>query len=270
MTPFELELPATDSAVLLWTHVCVIWIVVNYAHRLDPLDRADARSLEGEAVRRWRGRLALRAILAGLLVPALTGFHGGGVVLGLLLAGGAYVLPESRVRAMRATDPAGWQDFRAEWEIALNVLALTASALFVGSTGQGLEFALLAVPMSGDDLVSLLLVAGAAIFLVRGGSHVVRGVLEKSDTFPEAPSPGGRDELRHGVTIGNIERLLIFLLALVGSYGAIGLVVAAKGVVRAVEWKDRTFVEYFLIGTLASAALAVTVGIGIRALVTRT
>lgn len=68
------------------------------------------------------------------------------------------------------------------------------------------------------------------------------------------------------MTIGNIERLLIFLFALVGSYAAIGWVVAAKGVVRAVEWKDRALVEYFLVGTLASAGLAVAVGIGIRAL----
>lgn len=192
MTAFELELPATDSAILLWAHVYVIWIVVNYAHCLDPLDRADARALAAEAVRRWRGRLAVRAIAAGLLVPALTSFHGGGFVLGLLLTGGAYVLPESRLRAMRAADPAGWQAFRAEREIALNVLALMVSAFIVGSTEQGLEVTLLALPMSADDLVSLLLAAGAAIFLVRGGSHVVRGVLEKSETLSEVSSPGGR------------------------------------------------------------------------------
>lgn len=139
-----------------------------------------------------RSSRAVRAIAAGLLVPALTSFHGGGFVLGLLLTGGAYVLPESRLRAMRAADPVGWKDFRAEWEIALNVLALMVSAFIVGSTEQGLQVTLLALPMSADDLVSLLLAAGAAIFLVRGGSHVVRGVLEKSETLSEVSSPGGR------------------------------------------------------------------------------
>lgn len=72
------------------------------------------------------------------------------------------------------------------------------------------------------------------------------------------------------MTIGNIERLLILLFTLVGSYAAVGLVVAAKGIVRAVEWKDRAHVEYFLVGTLASTSLAVAVGIAMRALLSGT
>lgn len=68
------------------------------------------------------------------------------------------------------------------------------------------------------------------------------------------------------MTIGNIERLLIYLFALAGSHAAIGLVLAAKGVVRAVEWDDRSLVEYFLIGTLASAGLAALIGMGVRRL----
>lgn len=267
MTAIELELPTTDAAVILWAHACVIWILVNYAHRLDPIDRAEARGKRIEGLRRWRVLLLLRAGTAGILVTSLTGIDGAGVALGLLLAGGAYALPEIRLRSMRSSDSMGWQEYRAEWEIVLNLLAVTVSAFVIGSTDEGLTAGLFSVPVGAGHLVLLLLAGAGAVFLVRGGTHIVRGLLEKSDTFPPANGPGRKNELRHGVTIGNIERLLIFSFALVGSHAAIGLVVAAKGVVRAVEWRDRAHVEYFLIGTLASAGLAVAVGIGIRALI---
>lgn len=140
---------------------------------------------------------------------------------------------------------------------------LVGSAQLVGAGGAEPEVTILALPTSSHVISAVLLTAGGALFLVRGGTHVVRGVLEKGSTLHGHRSALDDDEPRHGVTIGNIERLLIYLFALTGSHAAIGLVLAAKGVVRAVEWQDRALVEYFLIGTLASAGLAALVGIGL-------
>lgn len=53
---------------------------------------------------------------------------------------------------------------------------------------------------------------------------------------------------------------------LLGQYGALGLLIAAKVVARFRALEDRDFAEYFLIGTLASLLHALLVGVGLRLL----
>lgn len=64
-----------------------------------------------------------------------------------------------------------------------------------------------------------------------------------------------------GMIIGIIERLLIFFLVIIGKFEAIGLLIAAKSLLRFNE-KDRPEVktEYLLVGTLISVALSVGIG----------
>jgi hypothetical protein len=61
---------------------------------------------------------------------------------------------------------------------------------------------------------------------------------------------------RVGATIGIIERLLIATFVLTGAQAAIGFVVAAKTLARFKQLDDRDFAEYYLLGTLASVAVA--------------
>ncbi len=65
------------------------------------------------------------------------------------------------------------------------------------------------------------------------------------------PSPA-----RIGAAIGVLERLLIVTFVLTGSTAAIGFVVAAKTLARFKQLDDRDFAEYYLLGTLASVAVA--------------
>jgi hypothetical protein len=64
-----------------------------------------------------------------------------------------------------------------------------------------------------------------------------------------------------GMLIGIIERLLIFFLVIIGKFEAIGLLIAAKSLLRFNE-KDRPEekTEYLLVGTLISVALALGTG----------
>ncbi len=64
-----------------------------------------------------------------------------------------------------------------------------------------------------------------------------------------------------GMLIGIIERLLIFFLVIIGKYEAVGLLIAAKSLLRFNE-KDRPEekTEYLLVGTLISVALALGTG----------
>jgi hypothetical protein len=70
------------------------------------------------------------------------------------------------------------------------------------------------------------------------------------------PPPAHASPARVGATIGIIERLLIATFVLTGSQAAIGFVVAAKTLARFKQLDDRDFAEYYLLGTLASVAVA--------------
>jgi len=65
-----------------------------------------------------------------------------------------------------------------------------------------------------------------------------------------------------GKWIGIVERVIVFILVLHEQYSAIGLLIAAKGIIRFNE-KDRQEVktEYLVIGTLVSLATAIIVGL---------
>ena len=62
---------------------------------------------------------------------------------------------------------------------------------------------------------------------------------------------------RIGATIGALERLLIVTFVLVNAIAAVGFVIAAKTLARFKQLDDRGFAEYYLLGTLASAAVAI-------------
>lgn len=67
-----------------------------------------------------------------------------------------------------------------------------------------------------------------------------------------------------GQYIGIIERLLIFTFILVGQWGAIGFLMAAKSIFRfgdLTRTKDRRLTEYILVGTMLSFGTAILTGI---------
>ncbi|MFO8234775.1 MAG: DUF3307 domain-containing protein [Bacteroidales bacterium] len=64
-----------------------------------------------------------------------------------------------------------------------------------------------------------------------------------------------------GRLIGIVERFLVLALVILGEYEAVGLIIAAKSILRFNETQKS---EYVLVGTLISISIAVFVGILIR------
>jgi len=63
--------------------------------------------------------------------------------------------------------------------------------------------------------------------------------------------------------IGYLERVLILTFTLVGSYAAVGFVLAAKSIFRFGELNksnDRSMTEYVLIGSLVSVVITTLTG----------
>lgn len=141
--------------------------------------------------------------------------------------------------------------------------------LLVVALVVGKLLARLAVP-SPDGLwwgrVGLL--ATAYLYVSGRGMVLVRSILELPtlQMRRDEDRTAGAIDIARGRTIGALERALTLTLVLLGEYGAIGWIIAAKSLARFKALEDREFAEYFLIGTLASFLLAVLVGVGVRIL----
>ena len=156
-------------------------------------------------------------------------------------------------------------------------------------------------PVNESKIAAVLFVAAGVIFMGKGGTYIVRGLLRAAGAMPKYKRESGEKSyrveshlryependiwvgeasleksaadpvgvsarepdtsaFRRGRLIGNLERLVILVLAMLGSYPAIGFVMTAKGFVRAKEFEDRDYAEYFLVGTLGSSLVALLAG----------
>ena len=90
-------------------------------------------------------------------------------------------------------------------------------------------------------------------------------LLEQIEKDPDAISDEGDNrnemladrQIAAGRWIGVLERVLVSMLTMASSFPAIGLVLAAKSIARFSQLEeDKSFAERYLVGTLASIALA--------------
>lgn len=169
------------------------------------------------------------------------------------------------------------------WDQALHIAAILACypffqqiplnpvSLKLGKWLAAYYPALPQVPI--EQWYSLAIIAAGYILNIKGGTIIVRKVLEQfsSSRQPHDLNMADRSELiRHrwntGAAIGVLERLFILTLVLRHDYAAIGLVLTGKSLVRFQEFKVQEFAEYYLVGTLTSMLLALATGLLLNAL----
>lgn len=97
---------------------------------------------------------------------------------------------------------------------------------------------------------------GIAIIFLTAPAGVLIGYLTKNYTPPVSTNSGRANA---GKLIGILERLVVFFLVMQAQYEAIGLLVAAKSIIR-IKDEDREMSEYVLIGTLYSILIAIIIG----------
>jgi hypothetical protein len=100
----------------------------------------------------------------------------------------------------------------------------------------------------------VIIVLAAFSLIVPGSGHFIgrymKEIVEENDTLIKGLKSGGK-------LIGQLERLLILVLILIGQPLGIGFLVAAKSILRFEESKDRLVAEYVIIGTLLSFTMAI-------------
>jgi hypothetical protein len=269
---------------LLWSQSQLLWTIAAYAVVADPL--------HGETSRfRW----TRWAILLGLRVTLSVGIAYGlsrSLSLSTLL-----LLITLSQPFLRYCLPMRWlAEFEGFW-----VFVCLFSSLAV-IRGFHLSAYWSSSSITPAQTSALCILAAMLLFVVRGGTYIVRGILRKSgslpskdridsDPKPSSPLPArleavvpvpvaveiaavaedslpkvvDLEEYNRGRLIGNLERIVLTIVVAAGSYAALAFLVAAKGVVRSDEFeKSRDFTEYFLIGSLASVLVALCAGMVLR------
>jgi Protein of unknown function (DUF3307) len=64
-----------------------------------------------------------------------------------------------------------------------------------------------------------------------------------------------------GEIIGYIERVIVLILTYYSAYPAIGFIIAAKSIARFKLMEERSWAEYFLLGTILSMLLGISLGV---------
>jgi hypothetical protein len=153
----------------------------------------------------------------------------------------------------------GFRAFALDQAAHLGVIAAVAIA-WPGTYAAGLwpEAARVVPPLTGLPVAFAF--AAGLIGAVLAGGHAV-GALMRGLKLP--PDPADDPSLpQGGRLIGQLERLIILVLVLAGEIVGIGLLIAAKSILRFGEaQRSRQTAEYVIVGTLASFAWALVIAI---------
>lgn len=197
----------------------------------------------------WRpGRTGLR-----LAFWFLFWLHAGADGPAVLRAGLGFVVGELAAYLLRSRMRTDLKDGRTHGAPVTHLIPVGAAALYlllmVGANRLGPG--VLRIPMAGARPMAL---ATGLVGLWSWATMLTVSVVDLARPEqvgdPNAPSMGP------GELIGLLERLITFALVLGGALTAVGFVIAAKAAARYPQFKQKAFAEYFLIGTLTSAGLA--------------
>jgi len=243
--------------LLFIAETLLLWSIANYGVVADLLPSDDAPSRK--FVPRWRAVVIVRSLAAAIAVLFVGGFRAAWPIT-LIVSGSSIALPFVR----------RWVRLARTAEVETASVMLTWSAIVGVSVHRGVSTAssLAWRPFPENDVASVCLITAVVLFNFRGGTHIVRSLLEKCGSVITAVGATSQaTEIQRGRWIGNLERALLLAIIAEGSYPAIAFLIAAKGLIRSKELENRDFAEYFLVGTLASIAVALAAGIVIRGII---
>jgi hypothetical protein len=243
--------------LLALAETILIWIVANYGINSDPLKpRNDSETDSGG--KEWTAFVVIRVALATILTLMVGHSDWHLAVIAALSGIGCAFLPIARRYWIPAI-------YAAEFEVAVLVVFLGLfTTLHIHWRIQAHP---LSLPFSETRIAACLLVVAIVIFSLRGGTYIVRGILNKCGALPPLQhhrTHVDATEFNRGRWIGNLERILLLAIVAEPSYPAIAFLMAAKSLIRSKELEDRAWAEYFLLGTLASVMVALGCGFFIR------
>jgi hypothetical protein len=200
-------------------------------------------------------QLALVALAFGFSGQALPALAAVALFSGLAALGEHWLSPPWW-RLMSVTGLALLPAACAPWS---GPFALTPLAVAVANAVDPVGAALLGASRWQElDLLATLL---ALLVLANEVNVAIRVILIACGLVPlTAPATTDEREFNAGRVIGMLERWLMFIIIVYADdWGALGFIIAAKGLVRVRKLDDPIFAEYLLVGTLLSTLFAIVV-----------
>lgn len=223
------------------------WLIkMLLAHLLSDFIFQPARWVEDRYQKHFRSAaLYLHGLVTALAAALLTGFH---YLPAILLITVAHILTDAGKSYLRRTP--GW--FLLDQLLHLLVILLAWTVIFQTWKDWKQEWLQL------NEMPSFWLKATAFVFVTLPAGILIGQLTQQwRDKIAD-----GESLAQAGKWIGIAERLIILVFVLNNQYSAIGLLVAAKGIIRFNE-KDRQEIktEYLVVGTLLSIGIAILAGI---------
>jgi hypothetical protein len=267
----------THDQQRLWADAVLVWSLVSYLRPDNTLQLESGWPRSG--VHDDAPTDAFCAILGALFAGVLGIGSGISLPLAAAVGGLSVSLPLIRRTLLR------WHVIEPlpVMELAFPVVIVFVLGWLIEQQARPSFPELIPMPGAMPDRIAISFGLAGVLFVTRGGTHFVKSVcatgqilprLSTGDAIPVATSQatsaspeGARalqpvDQARIGMgrKLGCLERILMLLFVVGGQYEALGLILAAKGLIRSKEFEDRDFTEYFLLGSLASVLVAVVTG----------
>ncbi len=110
-------------------------------------------------------------------------------------------------------------------------------------------------PQLNYSFNQLLMIANGYIYICIGGVFLVRKLLNSIEKQPLRVEHSSK--IQSGTYIGILERFLILTFVQCQSLPSVAFILTAKSIARFNELNDRSFAEYYLMGTLTSTTMAI-------------
>ena len=213
--------------------------------------------------RNERGSLLVHCLLytAACALMALLVYSAPFAVGFAVLAAGHLVIDAVKFRCTRgrsADTPEGERRIYIIDQLAhLFLTAVIAFALAAGRYAAGGLPLLRTVLQIVQLPASVAFSWGLMLLLVGKPANItIKKLIYKPETGEDEPV--GEKTMKAGGFIGLLERLIILIFLSIQQYSAIGLVLTAKSIARYDKIsKDRSFAEYYLLGTLLSTLFVI-------------
>ena len=153
-----------SAELLLWTEILLLWSFVSYGIAADPL-KEEAQRFRWQG---WSWLLGFRVVVTAVVAYAMTR----SIVLMLFLLFIALAQPLLRFRL-----PMRWV---AEYESLCVAMAVLVPLLYI----RHFHLASPLQPFNGARVGAVCLAGTTFLFIVRGGTYIVRGILRKAGTLP--------------------------------------------------------------------------------------
>lgn len=132
------------------------------------------------------------------------------------------------------------------------ITLIIISTIYVNCFGVNFEI---------EIALKYIAIAAGFVLCAKPANIVIKNIFDSLSIITPTTSTTqdeNKDLPNAGKVIGIMERFLVLSLILVGQYSAVGLIIAAKSILR---FRDNKKNEYVLVGTMLSFGIATILGI---------